>query len=84
VNRIAKGFPVAIRDIASDALRRAGCPILGHTCSIERANGRPLFGAGRPHGLLAPAPKDACGVFLDDPDLIPVDELRSKACHAPS
>jgi AraC family transcriptional regulator len=72
----AKGFPVAI--VTLPPMRCAAAAHIGPYMQIDKAMAR-LFSELAAHGLLAPAPK-MHAVFLDDPDLIPVDELRSKAC----
>ena len=72
----ATGFPVDIVDLPE---RR--CASIGHTGSymeIDRAMGR-LFSELAARNAV-PADPSMIGVFFDDPDLGPEEELRSRAC----
>jgi AraC family transcriptional regulator len=72
----AAGFPVAIESLA--AVRCASTPHTGSYMQIDRAMGR-LFSELAARKIIAPDQK-VMAVFFDDPDLAPVDELRSRAC----
>ena len=69
------GFPVAL-----DTLAAVRCASVGHTGSymqIDRAMGR-LFRELAAQKIMAPDQK-MIGVFFDDPDLVPVEKLSSRA-----
>lgn len=77
-NRVqdADGFAVSLVMLPSTR-----CAAIGHRGSymqIDRAMGQ-LFSALMTRQILPPQPK-MLGLFLDDPDLVAVDDLRSKAC----
>jgi AraC family transcriptional regulator len=72
----AEGFPVAIESLA--AVRCASAAHIGSYMQVDRAMGR-LFSELAARRIMAPDQK-MIGVFFDDPDLAPVDELRSRAC----
>jgi AraC family transcriptional regulator len=72
----ARGFSVEIVQLS--ATRCAAVAHVGPYMQIDRAMAR-LFSELAASGLLAAAQKMRA-VFLDDPDLVPVDRLRSKAC----
>ena len=72
----ANGFP-----IATEILPQMRCAAIGHTGSylqIDRAMGR-LFMALAARKAMTPDQR-MIAIFLDDPDLVPVDRLRSQAC----
>jgi AraC family transcriptional regulator len=70
------GFPVAIETLAS--MRCASVAHTGPYLQIDKAMGR-LFTALAAQKMMAPD-QAMCAVFLDDPDLTPVEALRSRAC----
>jgi len=72
----AAGFPVAVESLAT--VRCAGVAHTGSYMQIDRAMGR-LFAELAALKIMASDQK-MIGVFFDDPDLGPVDELRSRAC----
>jgi AraC family transcriptional regulator len=72
----AEGFPVAVESLA--AVRCAGVAHAGSYMQIDQAMGR-LFSELAARKVMTPDQK-MIGVFFDDPDLVPVDELRSRAC----
>lgn len=72
----AEGFPVVIESLA--AVRCASAAHTGSYMQIDRAMGR-LFSELAARRIMAPDQK-MMAVFFDDPDLAPVDELRSRAC----
>lgn len=74
--RDATGFPVAVEDLPS--LRCASVAHVGSYMQIDRAMMR-LFGELTARKLLGQNQR-MIGVFYDDPDLAPVDDLRSRAC----
>ncbi len=72
----ATGFPVSI-----ETLPDVRCASVAHTGSymqIDRAMGR-LFEGLATQRLLAGPPR-MIGLFFDDPDLVPTEQLRSMAC----
>jgi AraC family transcriptional regulator len=70
------GFPVAIETLP--ATRCASVAHKGAYMQIDRAMGR-LFTALAAQKMMAPD-QAMCAVFFDDPDLVPVEALRSRAC----
>jgi AraC family transcriptional regulator len=72
----ADGFPVSLEVL--EPVRCAAITHRGSYMQIDRAMGQ-LFGALTAQQILPPQPK-MLGLFLDDPDLIAIDDLRSKAC----
>src|SRR5580692_7467535 len=73
-----EGFPVAI-----EALPATRCATVAHGgayMQIDQAMGR-LFTALAAQKLMAPD-QAMRAVFFDDPDLVPVETLRSRACSA--
>lgn len=72
----AAGFPIEIVDLPP--LRCASVPHRGSYMQIDRAMGR-LFDALGKQRLLDNGTR-MIGLFLDDPDLVPTEDLRSKAC----
>jgi AraC family transcriptional regulator len=72
----AAGFPVAVETLPS--LRCASVAHVGSYMQIDRAMMQ-LFGELAARKLLAPN-QGMIGAFYDDPDLVPVDDLRSRAC----
>jgi len=72
----AEGFPVAIEKLAT--VRCASVAHAGSYMQIDQAMGR-LFSELAARKVMTPDQK-MIGVFFDDPDLVPVDELRSRAC----
>jgi AraC family transcriptional regulator len=71
-----EGFPVAIETLP--AIRCASVAHIGAYLQIDQAMGR-LFAALAAQKTLAPD-QAMRAVFFDDPDLTPVDDLRSRAC----
>jgi AraC family transcriptional regulator len=74
--RDADGFPVVLQTLTP--VRCASVAHSGSYMQIDRAMGR-LF-AELAAGKLMAQNQKMIGVFFDDPDLMPVDELRSEAC----
>ena len=72
----AAGFAVVVENIP--ALPCAAVSHSGSYLSIGKAMGQLFQGLGAA-GLLSGAPR-MIGLFLDDPDAVPTDALRSKAC----
>jgi AraC family transcriptional regulator len=72
----AEGFPVAIESLA--AVRCASVAHTGSYMQIDQAMGR-LFSELAARKIMTSDQK-MIAVFFDDPDLTPVDELRSRAC----
>lgn len=70
------GFEVSL--VILPARRAAGIDHVGSYMQIDRAMGQ-LFGALAARGAL-PAVPAMIGMFFDDPDLGPEEELRSRAC----
>jgi AraC family transcriptional regulator len=70
------GFPVAIETLP--ATRFASVAHTGLYTEIDRAMGR-LFTALAAQEMMAPD-QAMWAVFFDDPDLVPVEALRSRAC----
>ncbi|GLS33268.1 AraC family transcriptional regulator [Mesorhizobium albiziae] len=72
----ATGFPVEV--VVVREMRCAAVPHTGSYMQIDRAMGA-LFGGLAAQGLLT---QDArmIGLYFDDPDAVPVEELRSMAC----
>jgi AraC family transcriptional regulator len=70
------GFPVTIETLS--ATRCASVAHKGPYLQIDQAMGR-LFAALATQTILAPD-QAMRAVFLDDPDLTPIDALRSRAC----
>jgi AraC family transcriptional regulator len=70
------GFPVAIETLP--ATRCASVAHTGPYTEIDRAMGR-LFTALATQDMMAPD-QAMRAVFFDDPDLVPVEALRSRAC----
>jgi AraC family transcriptional regulator len=70
------GFPVVIETIP--ATRCASVAHAGAYMEIDRAMGR-LFAALAAQEMMAPD-QAMRAVFFDDPDLVPVEALRSRAC----
>jgi AraC family transcriptional regulator len=73
---VHEGFPVAIETLP--ATRCASVAHKGPYLQIDLAMGR-LFTALAAQRIMAPD-QAMRAVFLDDPDLTPVDALRSRAC----
>jgi AraC family transcriptional regulator len=71
-----EGFPVAIETLP--ATRCASVAHRGAYLQIDQAMGR-LFTGLAAQKILAPD-QAMCAVFFDDPDLAPVEALRSRAC----
>lgn len=71
-----RGFPVAVDHVPEH--RAAGVDHRGSYMQIDQAMGR-LFSALAASGNL-PAQPAMFGMFFDDPDFGPEDELRSRAC----
>ena len=71
----AEGFPVVLETLP--AVRCASVAHAGSYMKIDRAMGR-LFAALAVRKIMTPDQR-MLAVFLDDPDLVPVDELRSQA-----
>src|SRR5262249_12259825 len=69
-------FPIEMETLAEQ--RCAGVAHTGSYMEIGKAIGR-LFSALAIQNAMAPDPK-MIAVFYDDPELIPVDKLRSRAC----
>jgi AraC family transcriptional regulator len=74
--RDAHGFPVTT--VTLPPLRCAAVAHAGAYMQIDKAMGR-LFTALASQNLMTPDQK-MIAVFLDDPDLVDVDRLRSQAC----
>ena len=74
--RDAHGFPVTTAVLPP--VRCAAVAHAGAYMQIDKAMGR-LFTALASQNLIKPDQK-MIAVFLDDPDLVPVDQLRSQAC----
>jgi AraC family transcriptional regulator len=74
--RDAHGFPVTTA--ALPPVRCAAVAHAGAYMQIDKAMGR-LFTELASQNLIKPDQK-MIAVFLDDPDLVPVDRLRSQAC----
>jgi AraC family transcriptional regulator len=70
------GFPVAIETLP--AMRCASVAHKGAYLQIDQAMGR-LFTALAAQKLMAPD-QAMLALFFDDPDLVPVEALRSRAC----
>jgi AraC family transcriptional regulator len=70
------GFPVEI--VSLPPTRCAAAAHIGSYMQIDSAMAR-LFSELAINGLLTPG-QQMRAVFLDDPDLVPADALRSKAC----
>ncbi|THD48406.1 MAG: helix-turn-helix domain-containing protein [Bradyrhizobium sp.] len=70
-----EGFPVSVEELPPR--RCASVPHRGAYMQIDHAMGR-LFAALTAQGIVAPDQAMAA-VFFDDPDLVPVDALRSAA-----
>ena len=72
----AAGFPVSIETLRSDPLRqRRSC---GDVYADRSCDGR-LFTALATQEIVAPD-QPMWAIFYDDPDLVPVAALRSRAC----
>jgi AraC family transcriptional regulator len=71
-----QGFPIAIETLP--ATRCASIAHSGAYLQIDRAMDR-LFTALAAQNKLAPD-QAMCALFFDDPDLVPVEALRSRAC----
>lgn len=74
--RDAHGFPVTT--VTLPPVRCAAVAHAGTYMQIDKAMGR-LFKELASRNLIKPDQK-MIAVFLDDPDLVPVDRLRSQAC----
>jgi AraC family transcriptional regulator len=72
----ARGFPISLETLSP--IRCAAVAHRGSYLQIDRAMDR-LFSGLAAQQLMPPAPK-MIAVFLDDPDLVAVDALRSQAC----
>jgi AraC family transcriptional regulator len=72
----ANGFPIEIETLPP--LRCAGIAHTGSYMQIGKAIGR-LFGELAARKAIAPDQR-MLAVFFDDPELVPVDRLRSEAC----
>jgi AraC family transcriptional regulator len=72
----ANGFPIEIETLP--ATRCAGVAHTGSYMEIGKAIGR-MFGELAARKAIAPDQK-MMAIFFDDPDLVPVDRLRSEAC----
>jgi AraC family transcriptional regulator len=72
----AEGFPVSVETLPQR--RCAGVDHVGSYLEIDHAMGR-LVTELVAHATLPPQPA-MIGVFYDDPDLRPKEELRSRAC----
>lgn len=70
------GFPISIETLAP--IRCASNAHSGSYMQIDRAMGR-LFTALAAQGIMA-SDQRMLAVFYDDPDLVPVENLRSRAC----
>lgn len=70
------GFPVSMETLAP--IRCASIAHAGSYMQIDRAMGR-LFSALAARDAMAPDQR-MMAVFYDDPDLVPVENLRSRAC----
>ena len=74
--RDARGFPVTT--VTLPPVRCAAVAHAGAYMQIDKAMGR-LFTELASQNLIKPDQK-MIAVFLDDPDLVPFDQLRSQAC----
>lgn len=72
----ARTFPVTVEGLP--ARRCAGIDHTGSYMAIDHAMGRLFAELGARNAL--PAQPEMIGVFFDDPDLGPEDQLRSRAC----
>jgi len=72
----ARGFPVVVESLPER--RCAGIDHTGSYMEIDHAMGRLFTELAARHAL--PAQPAMIGVFFDDPDLGPEQELRSRAC----
>lgn len=72
----ARGFPVVVESLPER--RCAGIDHTGSYMEIDHAMGRLFTELVARHAL--PAQPAMIGVFFDDPDLGPEEELRSRAC----
>lgn len=72
----ARGFPVTVESLPQR--RCAGIDHTGSYMAIDHAMGRLFAELGARNAL--PARPEMIGLFFDDPDLGPEDELRSRAC----
>ncbi|MBN9304386.1 MAG: AraC family transcriptional regulator [Devosia sp. 67-54] len=70
------GFPVSMETLAP--IRCVSIAHAGSYMQIDRAMGR-LFSALAAQDAVAPD-RRMMAVFYDDPDLVPVEDLRSRAC----
>lgn len=73
---VGTGFPVSVEMLAP--VRCASSAHRGSYMQIDRAMGR-LFTALAAQGIMMPDQR-MLAVFHDDPDLVPVENLRSRAC----